>query len=263
MSHSSSYENLLKSILKIQSNLYLEPTDNPTYREDSYAYKHINEFSKNENAVKVIFNKKNLNIIYISDNIEALSGYSSKDFYVGQMRFALEKVTLEHVNSIHNWLDWSIGVQSKLGDSPNTKQTVCGIKIKHKNGRIMSLMFRYSALEITENSTANVAAVSIDDVSHLIKSDFYWGRLEQEKGETINIHHFSSMDKKDNPNDIITDREKAVLHLLAEGKESKEIGEMLYISHHTVDNHRRSMIAKIGVKDTTGLIQICRMAGII
>jgi DNA-binding CsgD family transcriptional regulator len=37
----------------------------------------------------------------------------------------------------------------------------------------------------------------------------------------------------------------------------------LFISSHTVDNHRRNMIAKTGAKDTTALIQICKMVGII
>jgi DNA-binding CsgD family transcriptional regulator len=61
----------------------------------------------------------------------------------------------------------------------------------------------------------------------------------------------------------LTDREKEMVRLLAQGKESKEIGSLLLISPHTVDNHRRNMINKIGVRDTTGLIQICRMVGII
>jgi DNA-binding CsgD family transcriptional regulator len=45
--------------------------------------------------------------------------------------------------------------------------------------------------------------------------------------------------------------------------ESKEVGKILFISSHTVDNHRRNMISRTGARDTTALIQICRMSGII
>jgi DNA-binding CsgD family transcriptional regulator len=152
----------------------------------------------------------------------------------------------------------------KLGQLNNTKQVICGVKVKHKDGRIKSLMLRYSPLVLNENGVAKTAIVSIDDISHIIRGDFYWGRLvRREKNDVINTHHFVSADIKDTPHDILSDREKLVLNLLAEGRESKEIGEILFISSHTVDNHRRNMISKIGVKDTTGLIQICKMAGIL
>jgi DNA-binding NarL/FixJ family response regulator len=54
-----------------------------------------------------------------------------------------------------------------------------------------------------------------------------------------------------------------VLRMIAEGKESKEIAESLFISLYTVDNHRRNMLARTGARDMTALIQICQMVGII
>jgi DNA-binding CsgD family transcriptional regulator len=260
MSNFINYDNLLSSIIKIQSHLYAKSSSNslPTFK-DIY----INEFSKNENAVKIVFDQKQFKIIYISENVEALTGYLSRDFTSLSMLFVLKLFTLEHATFIYNWLNWAISIHLKLGNLNNSKQAICGVKFKHKDGRVMSLMIRYSALEMAPSGAARTAAISIDDISHLVKNEGYWGRLERQHDTGINIHHFFSTDKKDIAHDIISEREIAVLRLLAEGKESKEIGDILFISHHTVDNHRRSMIAKIGVKDTTGLIQICKMAGII
>jgi DNA-binding CsgD family transcriptional regulator len=45
--------------------------------------------------------------------------------------------------------------------------------------------------------------------------------------------------------------------------ESKEIATTLFISSHTADNHRRNALARTGAKDTTALVQICRMCGIL
>ena len=95
-----------------------------------------------------------------------------------------------------------------------------------------------------------------------MKADFYWGRIEAGKEDRYH-RHFVSTDKLYHYTDILTDREKQTVRLLAEGKESKEIGKLLFSSSHTVDNHRRTMISKTGVRDTTGLVQICKMIGII
>ncbi len=47
----------------------------------------------------------------------------------------------------------------------------------------------------------------------------------------------------------LSDREKEVFRLIANGMKSKEIAESLYISPHTVNNHRKNIILKTGIKD--------------
>jgi DNA-binding CsgD family transcriptional regulator len=254
------YEYLLNSLINIQSHLYDKTSvDTNSIKED---YKYINEFAKNANTVKMVFDHAQFKIIHVSDNVEMLSGYSIND--AQNILFILKIITDEHVNFMNNWFNWMLSVHSKLGHLHNTKQAICGVKIKHKDGRIKSLMLRYSPLEMNENGVAKTAIISIDDITHLVRGDFYWGRLVQrEKNVVTNTHYFVSTDIKDTPHDLLSDREKLVLQLLAEGRESKEIGEILFISSHTVDNHRRNMINKIGVRDTTALLQICKMAGIL
>lgn len=44
---------------------------------------------------------------------------------------------------------------------------------------------------------------------------------------------------------ILSSREKEVLQLIAEGKSSKEIGEILYLSSKTIDVHRNNIMKKI------------------
>jgi DNA-binding CsgD family transcriptional regulator len=121
---------------------------------------------------------------------------------------------------------------------------------------------RYRGLEFLDNGAVKIAVISIDDISHLMRTDLYWGRMEFGK-DIRQVHHIYSTDKKDEPQDIITVREKDILRLIAEGMVSKEVGKILYISSHTVDNHRRNMIAKTGMRDLICLVQICRMIGII
>lgn len=54
----------------------------------------------------------------------------------------------------------------------------------------------------------------------------------------------------------LTPREIEIVELLMQNKTSKEIGEILFISKNTVDTHRRSILEKIGIKNTSELFNI-------
>jgi len=49
-------------------------------------------------------------------------------------------------------------------------------------------------------------------------------------------------------------REYKVISLIAKGKSSKEIGNILHISHHTVDTYRRKILEKTECKNAAELI---------
>ena len=54
----------------------------------------------------------------------------------------------------------------------------------------------------------------------------------------------------------LTEREKEVLQLLADGLTSIQIGEQLNISAHTVATHRKNMKRKLSVRTSADLIRI-------
>ncbi|MBI4286213.1 MAG: response regulator transcription factor [Chloroflexi bacterium] len=57
------------------------------------------------------------------------------------------------------------------------------------------------------------------------------------------------------PYEKLTHREREVLKLLAEGRKSREIAEMLEIATKTVIRHKTSMMSKLGVHNRTDLIK--------
>lgn len=54
----------------------------------------------------------------------------------------------------------------------------------------------------------------------------------------------------------LTKREKEILKLIAQGKTSVEIGEMLFVSPLTVETHRRNLMHKFKVKNAAALISV-------
>lgn len=52
----------------------------------------------------------------------------------------------------------------------------------------------------------------------------------------------------------LSTREKEIVHLIGSGKSRQEISNMLFISKHTLDNHRKHIRQKLGVKSTAELV---------
>jgi DNA-binding NarL/FixJ family response regulator len=53
---------------------------------------------------------------------------------------------------------------------------------------------------------------------------------------------------------LLTDREKEVLQLLAEGKSNKEVAKILNVSVYTIDTHRLHLMQKLDLHNTADLV---------
>ncbi|MBI5345307.1 MAG: response regulator transcription factor [Deltaproteobacteria bacterium] len=65
------------------------------------------------------------------------------------------------------------------------------------------------------------------------------------------------------PLDALSDREKEVLKLIAEGATSKGIADKLFISVSTVKSHRNKVMKKLGIADMAGLVKFAIKKGIV
>lgn len=54
--------------------------------------------------------------------------------------------------------------------------------------------------------------------------------------------------------DLLTDREREVLQLLAEGRSNKEAASILNLSSHTVETHRTNFMQKLGLHNTAEIV---------
>ena len=69
--------------------------------------------------------------------------------------------------------------------------------------------------------------------------------------EFINLARHSSQGS----GNILTDREREVLQLVAEGMTNQEIAAKLCISTSTVDTHRKNIMAKLDIHSVAGLVK--------
>ena len=77
----------------------------------------------------------------------------------------------------------------------------------------------------------------------------YVKRLQE--GEGLDAYH------------ILTEREREVLQLIAEGYTNREMADLLHISIKTVQNHRSRIMSKLDLHDRGELIKYAIQQGII
>ena len=61
----------------------------------------------------------------------------------------------------------------------------------------------------------------------------------------------------------LTERERQVLVLIADGKSTKEAAARLGISYKTADSHRSRILEKLGVHETASMVRFAIRAGLI
>jgi len=69
--------------------------------------------------------------------------------------------------------------------------------------------------------------------------------------------------KSEKKNTALTRREKEVLQLIIDEFTNQEIADKLFLSLHTVENHRISLLHKLEVKNTAGLVKVALQTGLV
>jgi DNA-binding NarL/FixJ family response regulator len=53
---------------------------------------------------------------------------------------------------------------------------------------------------------------------------------------------------------LLSERESEIIKLIAEGQTNAQIAEILFLSNHTINTHRKNIMSKLGVKNTAGIV---------
>ena len=81
--------------------------------------------------------------------------------------------------------------------------------------------------------------------------------------QAIQAYSEKTVSKYQEPYDTLSVREKEVLQMVAEGKISKDIGKLLFVSSRTIDTHRANIMHKLGLNSRADLIRFAQRRGIL
>jgi DNA-binding CsgD family transcriptional regulator len=227
----------------------------------------IGEFAKLNNQFISIFNTKSQRVLYLSENYLEVLGYncSPDDYKKYSTLYWMRDLPLEQSWFFMQMTLFYKNTAQKLIAKASSNRSISwymhNFKLKPPGGEQRHISLTCTGLELTESGSMLVMMLIIKDVTQLIKDKNTWWAEFNINGTEQYCFHQSN--KKFEKGSILSNREKEVLKLIAEGLDSKEIGEKLYLSPLTVDKHKNNMASRLGAKDSSSLIQICKIGNII
>jgi DNA-binding NarL/FixJ family response regulator len=97
----------------------------------------------------------------------------------------------------------------------------------------------------------------VDAIKAVLAGEAYWTR-----GRTSPEPDSETRSARVDAN-ALSERERDVLRMLAEGKRTSVIAETLGISHKTVETYRARLQQKLGIADLSGLVRFAIRAGLV
>lgn len=162
------------------------------------------------------------------------------------------------------WLSRVIGAMT-FEEREHIEIFHCGISYTRRDGRPVRLFSKGVPIHYSSDRHFTFTFNFVQNVHHLLKPSFrdYWIRIVYGPGGSL-VQAMHSGDLADTMrHDLLSTREREILAEIAAGYETKEIADRLAISVNTVSNHRSNMVQRLGVRDTTALVQIAKMASLI
>lgn len=87
--------------------------------------------------------------------------------------------------------------------------------------------------------------------------------LSEDITELVINGYLDSANTKDDGYNQLSDREKEIFMLLAEGVSTREIGEKLFISVKTVGTHKQNILDKLNLKNNSDVVKYALKKGLI
>lgn len=142
------------------------------------------------------------------------------------------------------------------------KTQLVGLRLKPLSGKPWVSFATLLPLSARADGTPRVVLMINQNISHLYNAHFVWLRQSCTSTSQYNAGFHSRTGEVFN-HDILSKRELEILKLLARGLNSQCIASELAISVNTVSNHRKNMMDRVGVGDTSALLQIAQWCDLI
>ena len=199
----------------------------------------------------LIFNVAIQDLELASKEIETMLGYDPSSFSIQTL------LDITHPDDRPYFLNFENKAGEFFGNLPIEKLMKYKVRydyrIKKSDGDYIRILHQSTVIEHDENGGIVRTLGVHTDITHLKPAGQPVLSIIGLEGEPSYIN----VDVKKIfvvSNEFLSKREKQVLTLLIEGKLSKDIGDELNISKQTVDKHRKNMITRNNLRNSSELI---------
>ncbi len=216
-----------------------------------------------DNYCYFIADVSSMEIVKVSSSIKSLMGFEASEFEGKKFSVFLNIHPLADLIKLSRggiaYFDY-LYKQPKQ-NRPYIKANFT-IDLKTKNGPSIHVLGQSIPVLFNEEMEVIYCLNIITDISDL-KTDRSFTHYILDTSDENNVKKIKTKFRNEFPSSKspISGSEKKVLLLMAEGKSSKQIADLLYLSEHTVKNHRKKMLKKIGCASSSELVRTSIMNG--
>lgn len=225
------------------------------YKESAHYLEKLKHFHGTGMHLYYVADLRRLKIVEVGGSFYKMTGVppekiTGRNFVFGLRFFSFDEL----VDILRSMIDYH---QYLYDRSVHQRLAIKGsaiLKVKNGKGGYFQGMLQAAPLALDSKGYVAVMFSSITDISHLnlkedvVKADI----IDESDPEEIKI--INIVNKKTNTILELSKAELKVLKYLRNGNSTKEISDLLSLSEHTVNTHRRNMIQKTNVKNTAELI---------
>ena len=202
-----------------------------------------------------LVNYREMKISHVKGELEQMMGYSKEMAENNTSEFA---ISFLHPDDRGKVLELTAYFHAFVAQQPtetrkNYKASM-DFRVKRADGKYIRLMEQTGILEVNEAGHIMLVVKFYTEITHLKKENKVQLTLlhnEQIVEDAITVDAPEEIKKSE---DTLSKREKQILQLIAKGNSARAIADTLFISEHTVKNHRKNILKKLKLKNSHQLI---------
>lgn len=205
----------------------------------------------------LIPDQSEMKVAACSPNIDQLTPYSHEEWLNKDFSFWIGNMHPEDREFAVSGLGLSLGIHESLGvEKSENIQVNIFIRVLDQTRKFRWVLVQFPKRLFDQNGKVTSTFILITDLSHITQS-FSKMLTVMDTSNNKNILFATKVGQKElMPLSLpqISKRELELLQLMAKGLNSPQIAEVLFISYHTVENHKRNLRKKTNTKTSAQLI---------
>ncbi|RFS19462.1 DNA-binding response regulator [Chitinophaga silvatica] len=197
--------------------------------------------------------------LMVSKTMKLITGYESDYWQQGGLNLTLERYQKDHLKLFNEEIfPDRLEILKKIppAEHPNYVFSY-NFQLKSRSGQPVTLLQRNCFVKSDESGNPLLSFGVVTNVNNYTNENPVIHLVEKvTEGALLGIGE--AVEKKtyyiQKENGLFSKRQKELLLYMADGLTSKEIADKLFISEHTVINHRRNMMEKCNVRNAIELV---------
>ncbi|MFI1773214.1 LuxR C-terminal-related transcriptional regulator [Thalassobellus citreus] len=253
----------INKLLKVwkTKNLILKPVEK---QDIINIIDHIASIFAADSFYYLIMNFETMSIEYVSEGTKTVLGINPEALTLEKIFSLMHPEDLE---KMHEKETTSLNFKlNKIPKEDITKyKTVYLMRLKDASGNYKTILHQAKALNISNDGKVFQVLSIHTDITNLNPSiDHKISFISNECPSYYSLETGKNFSLAENSfKNLFTNREKEIIHLVAQGKQTKDIALLLFISTQTVNSHKKNILRKSHCKNTAELITTCIREGVI